>query len=202
MSAAVLCGGASRRMGRDKSQVELDGETLLRRALRQLRTVADPAIVASGGRPIEVPDGVVVVADATAGSGPLGGVVAALRASPHRLCAVVAVDMPGVRPALLRSLADACEDDDAVVPLSTRGPEPLHAVYARSILSVAEPMLGGADTSMRALLGRARVRFVDVAALAGAGVAAEFARNLNQPADVTEWLRRRRPAPGGTAAAT
>lgn len=172
-------------MGVDKRSLRIDGETLLARAVRRLRDVADPIVIAAGSAvPI---DGVVCVDDATPGKGPLGGVVAALRASPHRLTAIVAVDMPDLDPWLLRALAASWGGEDAVVPLSDGGPEPLHAVYASSSLPTATTVLGGDDVSMRSLLNALIVRYVDVAALYGDDAARRFARNLNAPEDVTAW---------------
>src|SRR5947209_1394482 len=112
LSGAILCGGASRRMGQDKATLIVDGETLLQRAIARMRTVADPVILAAAGMSVDAPPGCVVVHDAVR-RGPLAGIPAALRASPHSLCAVVAVDMPDLSPALLRALAERWHDEDA-----------------------------------------------------------------------------------------
>lgn len=177
-------------MGADKALLDVDGTPLLDRVLGRLATVASPLIVAGGAHAYDRP-GCIEVPDAVTGRGPLGGLVAALRACPHPLCAVVAVDMPDLDAPLLAALAGMWNGEDAIVPVSSRGPEPLHAVYARSALPVAEALLDGDDVAMRTLLARLRVREVDAVEAAGAAVARRFAGNLNRPEDVTAWRARR-----------
>ena len=184
-AAAVLCGGLSTRMGADKASLVLEGSSLLDRAVAQLLAVADPVIIASGATLLTRAN-CLTVRDGTPGRGPLGGIVAALEASPQPLLAVVAVDMPDFDAALLRRLAALCVECDAVVPMSDRGPEPLHAVYATSSLPALRDALVSSDRALRIALRRLKVRYTEAAALdAGAG----FARNLNTPGDVEAWPR-------------
>ncbi len=153
LAGVVLCGGRSTRMGFDKATIRFDGETLLQRALARLDTVCDPVMVAPGGLALTL-TGRASVADAEPDSGPLGGLVAGLRASPHRLLAVVAVDLPWVDPELLGLLAAAIGDHDVAVCETDHGIEPLHAVYATSLLEAAETALHSHDRSMRHLIAR------------------------------------------------
>lgn len=194
LSGAILCGGRSRRMGCDKALLDLGGTSLLDHAVERLRTVADPVILVGGSRRIERPHCLSAL-DPIPDQGPLGGLVAALRCSPQRLCAVVAVDMPDLSPALLGHLAGLWRGEDAVVPLSREGPEPLHAVWCRSALRAAETALKGDDLSLKGLLARIRVRTVDTKSLGGVEPGSRFAVNLNTPADVERW---RLVAQGGT----
>jgi molybdenum cofactor guanylyltransferase len=188
LAGAILCGGLSTRMGRDKALLDIDGTTLLERAVARLQRVADPLLLAGGSRGLTHP-GCLSVSDDMAGIGPLAGVLAVLRASPHQLCAIVAVDMPDISPELLRRLAALREGEDAVVAVSPRGLEPLHAVYARSAMTAVEDALREGDRSLHGLLRRLRVRRVDAADLIGAMSAARFAVNLNSPTDITTWRR-------------
>ena len=188
VAGAVLCGGQSRRMGGDKAALTIDGVSLLDRVIARLATVAAPVIVASGQRRV-ARAGCVSVTDAVAGHGPLAGIVASLDASPHELCAVVAVDMPDCDPALLQALAQAWDGQDAVVPLSQRGPEPLHAVYARRSLGVLRAALREQQLALHHVLATMNVVLVDAAAM---GASPRFAMNLNAPADVSAWRRDRR----------
>ncbi len=76
---AVLCGGASRRMGRDKALVTVDGVALARRVADALVAGGCERVVAVGGdRPALEALGLPVVADRWPGEGPLGGLVTAL----------------------------------------------------------------------------------------------------------------------------
>ncbi|MEO8897898.1 MAG: molybdenum cofactor guanylyltransferase [Candidatus Dormibacter sp.] len=183
LAGLILCGGRSRRMGSDKALLVVDGERLVDRAARRLRMVADPVLLACGARPLTV-SGCRSVTEAAAG-GPLAGIVAGLRASPHNLTAVVAVDMPWLDAELLASLAATwSRGADALVPLSLSGLEPLHAMYAHSALPAMEDALAEGRLQLRAVLEHLRVRTVDVAALLGNERASRFAVNLNTRDDL------------------
>ena len=82
MSGVVLAGGASRRMGRDKALMELDGEPLVARAVRLLSGVCSDVAVASGdGRRLDGAGlGVRQVADVVPDAGPVAGIAAGLEA--------------------------------------------------------------------------------------------------------------------------
>jgi molybdopterin-guanine dinucleotide biosynthesis protein A len=112
----VLAGGASRRMGRDKAALAVDGETLAARAARRLLGVCARVAIADGGRGL-VP-GLPCVPDAPA-PGPAAGILGAARAWPGHPLLVLACDLPRVSAALLRELvrrlpvAEAVEAGDA-----------------------------------------------------------------------------------------
>ena len=181
LAGVVLCGGRSTRMGVDKASIRLDGATLLERALQRLDSVCKPVLIAPGGVPLTVA-GHRSVADAAPESGPLGGLVAALRASPHRLIAVVAVDLPWIDPRLIG-------DHDVAVCETASGIEPLHAVYAISMLDAAEAALAGSDSSLRHLIARSRAFRIDERAWREAGISDRFSRNINTPEDLAEVSR-------------
>jgi molybdenum cofactor guanylyltransferase len=191
VAGVVLCGGHSRRMGIDKATLRLDGATLVQHVVARLRLVCDPIMIAAGDRDVGM-RGCLAIDDAAPDAGPIAGVLAALRASPHGLVAIVAVDMPWVDPALIAVLAARCAGHEAAVPLSEHGPEPLHAVYARSAAGACEAAIAGEDRSLRGLLARLRVAYVSPAEWRAAGIESGFARNLNTPDDVAAFSRSRR----------
>jgi molybdopterin-guanine dinucleotide biosynthesis protein A len=144
-------------MGRDKARLELDGATLLDRALGVLGQVCDAVIVVA--RPDQrippLPSGVRLVHDRMRGAGPLGGLEAALGASDGELVAVLAVDMPMARPtviARLAALAAERPDADVVTVRSPHGWEPLHAVYRRRAIADARRHLERGDLALASLL--------------------------------------------------
>lgn len=79
MVGAVLTGGASRRMGRTKALIEIDGVPMAGQVAAALRDVGCSSVVAYGGDPVELePLGLPVLPDQYPGSGPLGGVLGVL----------------------------------------------------------------------------------------------------------------------------
>ena len=185
LAGVVLCGGLSTRMGADKANIRIDGATLLERALRRLDDVCDPVLIAPGNATVATA-GRQVMVDAAPEAGPLGGLVSALRASPHRLIAVVAVDLPWIDPRLIRMLAGRIGDRDVAVCETTRGVEPLHAVYSTSLLARAESALAGPRRSLRRLIAGCRAVRIAESDWRGAGISDAFTLNINTPEDLAE----------------
>lgn len=181
-------------MGVDKATIEVGGVTLLERAVTRLRAVCDPVLIAPGDVFLSA-GAYVSVVDAMPGAGPLAGLVAALRAAPHRLLAVVAVDLPWLDPALLQLLAGRIGAHDAALCETDRGVQPLHAVYARSALVAAEAALRGPDRSLRGVIDSLHTIRVTQAEWRAAGISERFSRNVNTPTDLAELsLELDRPA--------
>lgn len=113
LAAVILAGGkASRLSGVDKTQLEVGGRTLLRRALDAVAGAA-PVVVVGPRRPI--PDEVVWAREDPPGSGPLAGLAAGLAALPAEVfeVAVLAADLVGVTPATITRLRAALAADPA-----------------------------------------------------------------------------------------
>ncbi|WP_370324100.1 molybdenum cofactor guanylyltransferase [Euzebya sp.] len=183
ISGVVLAGGASRRMGRDKALIPVDGARLVDRAVRCLRQVADDVVVASGPR--RIPDvAVPQVPDRPADVGPLGGLVAGLVAVEHDLAAVLAVDLADPDPGLLGALADRWAGEPALIPSADGRPQPLHAVWAATAaMGLAVLVADGVRSVARAAeaLGATVLDEATSSALSGH---ARWARNLNRPEDL------------------
>jgi molybdopterin-guanine dinucleotide biosynthesis protein A len=184
VAGVVLCGGAGTRMGRDKALIEIGGKPLVRLVAERLTECADPILLASG-RPrrfINLP--YEEIADASPGAGPISGLVAALSASPHDLVAVAAVDMPFVSAEVFRLLIDRHTDEDAVVPVTSEGRQPLHALYHRSALALLEDALSQGRYGLREALAGLDVREVRRQEWGAIDADGRFALNLNTQEDL------------------
>lgn len=161
-AALILAGGRSSRMGRDKVNLRLQGETLLERAVRFWRESGrvDAVYVAVGGTdhiPI-LPEGSIPVPDLVEGRGPIGGLHAAFRTTEAELLWVSGVDMPFLT-------GDAILPEpkgDALVCRHNGRPEPLLGVYRRTVLPVIEEMLASGEGKLRLLLERVDAAYADV----------------------------------------
>lgn len=186
MTAIILAGGASRRLGRDKASALLGGRTLLERAVLAMRQLAgDVIVVAAPGQPRPLPPelSVRLEEDLLPGRGPLAGLYTGLLAAPSPYCWAVGCDMPFLSPPLLRYLMERAPAYDAVVPLVAGRLHPLHAVYGKTALPTAEAMLAGGGGSLHGLLERLHV--LHVGETEGAR-SAEWRRscfNINTPED-------------------
>lgn len=193
LTAVVLAGGGSRRMGRDKALVDIDGAPLVARIVAQVRPLASRVLLSAGDPQRYAFLGLETVVDARVGEGPLMGIVAGLRAAETDLVLFVPCDLPEVPVALVHALLAAAEGRDGAAPVAADGrPEPLLAVYDRRLADVAARLLEAGERRARKLwdvADIARVPLPDGMRLA----------NLNTPEELAAW-RRRPPTASGTNA--
>lgn len=102
-SMIILAGGKSSRMGRDKSELLLDGKTFLELQIEKGNSLGITDILVSGYRG-ERCGGAVIVRDRMQNRGPLGGLETCLRAAKNSRCLVLSVDVPLVPVEELRHL--------------------------------------------------------------------------------------------------
>jgi molybdopterin-guanine dinucleotide biosynthesis protein A len=173
-------------MGVDKALIQIEGRPLVRIVAERLTALAEPVLLAPGvpGRlgALGFPE----VADSPPDSGPLGGLAAGIKASPHPLVAVCAVDMPFASPAVFRVLARVRTDEDAVVPVTADGVQPFHALYATSALPAIRWALSAGRLRALDLLSHLRVREVGEDEWGSAEPSGRFATNVNRPEDLLE----------------
>lgn len=148
---AVLCGGESRRMGRDKALIEIDGTAMASRVAAELRRAGATSVVALGGdAPALRALGLTVVRDDHPGEGPLAAVVGLLRAAEEPValalgCDLVAPDasaMVAVVGALRRARAEVA------VPLVEGRRQWAHAAWAASAHAQLAGCLAGGERSL------------------------------------------------------
>ncbi len=190
----LLAGGKSSRMGADKAFLDFGGQTLLDRALTvmgavcgKVTIVGDPGKFAEYGSSRDAAKYGSVVADIFPGCGPLAGIHAALVHSTGELNLVLAVDMPFVSRELLAFLFATAEDADnhaiVTVPRTSKGFQPLCAVYRRDFAVVAEQALRGGKYKIDAAFSSVSVRVIEEDELAAAGFSEQIFFNVNTPQD-------------------
>ena len=160
-SGVVLAGGKSRRMGRDKSQLALQGETLVARAVRKLTALSDDLILVTN-TPVPLTGlGARLIGDALAGGGALSGIHAGLLAARHEWALVVACDMPFFNLDLLRYMASLTPGHAVVVPRWQGELETLHTFYSRQCIPLVEPILRRGGGRIIELYAHVSVRYVE-----------------------------------------
>lgn len=203
LSAAVLAGGKSARMGRDKAflPLEPDGPMLLEIVLNRLRGVAEDVLIVANDVGRFEGFGARVVPDVMPGFGTLSGIHAALHGAAHEHCLIVACDMPLLNPEVLAYLAAQPRTYDALVPqtpgVSRQGNsgqvyQTLHAIYARRCKDVVCAQLTRGDQRVVDLFPRIDVRVPDRQALLALDPQELTFMNTNTPdaLDVARQLAR------------
>ena len=186
MTAFILAGGKSVRMGEDKAFLRLGGCTLLERALELVRDLAGNAwIVGNKGKFAAFGP---VIEDLYAERGPLGGIHAALTQTSTDLNLMIAVDLPFVQADFLNYLITRARETAAVVvvPKAGGGLQPLCAVYRRAFAEAAERSLRAGKNRIDSLFPELTTRVIDQEELMQSGFSEEMFRNVNTRQDWQE----------------
>lgn len=189
ITAAVLAGGASRRMGENKSFVELAGKPLVQHTLERVHRLNTPIFLVTNNPHLYSRFQVPMVGDVLPGKGSLGGIYSALMHSmtPFTLC--VACDMPFLNVDLLKYLLSLRAGFDAVVPMIDGQPQGLHAVYHRRCAEPIRELLDRNELRITGLFDHLRVRLVGEAAIRAIDSDLRSFTNLNTPEEL-ERVRR------------
>lgn len=184
VSAVLLAGGESRRMGEDKATLLFRGEPLWAVQLNLLRKL-EPAEILISARidPVWRPNECEFVPDESPSRGPLSGLAVALARMRTKHLLALAIDMPFMNERYLRSLCKWMEPGCGVLPKLENRAEPLAAIYPAEARTDFAMALTGANFSLQKLAERlvdaARMRVVPVE-----DDDAELFRNLNEPDDL------------------
>ena len=179
----ILAGGRGSRLSRDKGCLLVGGRPIVVRVADALREVCARVAVV-GDAPLPEGLDIEVVADAFASGGPVQALGAGLQALATPFVAVAAWDMPFVSPPLLRGLLALAEGFDAVVPRREENPQPLCAVYSQSCAAAIAALDGGRNASMRSLLSRLHVRWLEGDELLPFGDPARLFLSVNTPEEL------------------
>jgi molybdenum cofactor guanylyltransferase len=194
IQAAVLTGGMSRRMGRDKATMSFGNMTALGLVLQAVQAVTDDVLIV-GDRPAYHRFDVPVYADLVPGQGPLGGILTALAYSRHTHTLLVACDMPLVSSGLLQAMAAVERTYDVLVPVHSDGRfEPLCAVYSDECLHAAENLIAAGALRVDGLFEQVTVHQLDETWLRRFDQSLESFTNMNTPEDaeyIAERIRAR-----------
>lgn len=198
-ATALLVGGKSSRMGKDKSLLicQPGSDPLYKTQIEKLRLLSSHPILLSvrvGQDFSELDPGIEIVPDPVAEQGPLGALTACLEKTTAEYLLILAVDLPQISVAFLQGLiSEAIKAGQGVIPRKEGHWEPLAAVYPRTILPLAQKHLMEGQLSLQ--------KFIDEAASKGLLTGREITiqeqplfSNLNTPEDF-ESLKQMEYAP-------
>ena len=161
MSAVViLAGGKSRRMGRDKLKLSLDGRTLLESAVDRFKEVFEDVYLSVADETKYPEIQLRRIVDILPGAGPLSGLHAALTSLPGDGVFFVAADLPFACPLAAKRLIELCGESDACIIRNPDGRlEPLFGYYRKTILPLCEKAIKSGDYRVFEILLNAKTQF-------------------------------------------
>ena len=193
ISAAIMAGGKSVRMGRDKAFLKIGALTAVEFQLQRLRPLFEEIILSTNTPEKFTALDIPAIPDLIPGRGPLGGIYTALSSVKNPYLFAIACDMPCVSPVLIQYMRERCEGYDVVVPETERGLEPLHAIYSVNCVPAIKRQLETAGGGrVIGFFPEVKVRVVTKEEIAGVEGGADAFLNFNTPEDyhrVLELLR-------------
>lgn len=176
---AVLTGGASSRMGRNKALIEIAGTPMARRVAAALVDGGCTDVVLVGGDPAELaPLRLPHVADRHPGAGPLGGVRTAIAHADPVDVVVAACDLPRLDAATIAALVEAAagEPQADVIVARTAQLEPACALWRATAGDPLAALFAEGVRAVHVAIARLHAVPVDVATTALV--------NMNRPDDL------------------
>ncbi|MBQ4900101.1 molybdenum cofactor guanylyltransferase [Paenibacillus sp. Marseille-P2973] len=202
MTAIILAGGRSSRMGSNKALLPLQGIPVIERLVRELDTVVGRVIIAGGNQPEAYSYlGKEIFSDVYPGAGPLAGLHAGLTAAETPWSLAVACDMPFASREVFEWLvervrtAEKSSGPEAIIPVVQGRVQPLLAAYRRNVLTGLEKELQAGSLKMTRWTEGLHAEYADGAEIAAAtGLPLEqIPFNMNRPDDyrqALDWLDR------------
>ena len=164
MTAIILAGGKSSRLGRSKALQVIEGKNLIQWVIDRLATLSTEIIIATAhGEAIPCSSAVrtKTVADTYLGKGPLMGIYSGLMASSSSRAIVVGCDTPFLSVGLLEYMTQICTIFDVVAPRINDKLEPLCAVYSKNCLIPIRGLLEQDELRIRKLFSTVKVKYVE-----------------------------------------
>jgi molybdopterin-guanine dinucleotide biosynthesis protein A len=185
VTAIILAGGKSKRMGENKALVPLLGKPLIRYSIDLAVKFTADILISANNRDLDH-FGFPVIRDVVDVKAPLAGIHAGLLASATDWNLVLTCDMPNVSVELIRLLLNSLDDSlRMVVPCHDEFLEPLCGFYHKRIIPVMESNMKAGKLSMLDLPGLVPHRLIEIKDLPSDEITWLF-RNMNERGDLPE----------------
>jgi len=196
VTLAIIAGGQSRRMGRDKAFVDLAGKPLIEHVIERSADLGQAETILITNKPAQYARlGLPMYRDLLPEKGSLGGIYTALAQASSPDVLVLACDMPFVNTDLLRYLVDQIRADiDIIVPRVDGYPQGLHAIYKTTCIEPIAEQLAADQLKIIRFYDQMRVRYLDESDYAASDPLGRSFANLNTPEELAEAERLLRAA--------
>lgn len=187
VSAVLIAGGRSRRMGFDKRFMKVGRVSVFERTLSLLRALfAECIVVLAEPIPKLEAQGCPVVYDLLPNAGSLGGLYTGLMTASRPRVFAVACDMPFLDPEVINCMLSCDESADVIVARLAGRFQPLHAVYSKRCVSFLEAMAQRQELRIQQLYRQEHLRTTILTEHDLRAFGPEFRSflNINTPSDL------------------
>jgi len=162
MNFYILAGGQSRRLGRNKALVELNGQTIIEKVVSAIPARKENIkIVTSTFQTFHFLK-LKMISDIHPGLGPIGGVHAGLVDSTFDFNFFLACDLPLISTEVIQAVLDSHISQDILGISTKNGLEPLCAIYSKGCISAIEKQMKVKDYSLHTLFETVPSEFIEI----------------------------------------
>ena len=197
-SCIILCGGQSRRMGRDKGSMIINNEPMIKHVLSTLNHQINEAVIVLNNQkridkysefinPCDYSYSVKFAEDKIKNKGPLPGILTGLENITGNYSLVLPCDSPYVSKNYIETIFKEIDENyQAVVPFhdvenKLKTSEPLHSVYSKNIIPQINELLNEDILHIKGLIEKIETKFV---LIDNKKILKKEFRNLNRPSDI------------------
>jgi len=141
MTAVILAGGNSLRMGENKAFIQIDGVPIIARIHGLFKELFEEVLIVTSQQDLFRNFDSNIHADLIPNKGALGGLYTGIFFSSFQYSFCVACDMPFIKRSLVEFLVRNIKDEDAIVPRTRDGLQPLHAIYSKTCLDAMKKVI-------------------------------------------------------------
>jgi molybdopterin-guanine dinucleotide biosynthesis protein A len=193
VTAIILAGGKSRRMGLNKAFLKYGNKTFIEHQITRLNRIFDEIILSANDASIYTHLNLPIVSDVIPERGPLGGICAGLVRSTSFHAFVIACDMPFIHEKIILYLKEQIDGYDVVVPRTSRGLEPLHAFYSKNCIQPMYRCLNEGRLRIIDFFSEVKVKIVDEQEFKKLDVSTQTLVNLNTPEEYNKYCDHKMP---------
>jgi len=184
MTAVILAGGNSIRMGQNKAFIQIDGVPIITRIHSLFKELFEEVIIVTNQKDLFKNFCSSVYTDLLPDKGALGGLYTGLFFSSFEYSFCVACDMPFINRSLLEFLIRQTKDEDALVPRTSDGLQPLHAIYSKRCLDAIRRVIDRGKYKITDFYDRVRVRIIEESDFLHLDPLRESFMNVNTPEEL------------------
>jgi molybdopterin-guanine dinucleotide biosynthesis protein A len=138
ITAFILSGGKSSRMGTNKALLNIDGKSLIQRIVELLDTIIFTIVISSNEPQLYKSLEKKIIKDIYPGRGPLSGIHSVLTYSNTERNLIISCDMPFINKELINYLCNYESDKDIIILKADGRIQPLCGIYSKKVLPIVE----------------------------------------------------------------
>ncbi len=187
MSAAILAGGRSSRMGTNKALLTSDGKTFIEQIAKELLSVFNEVVIISDLKEqyefLKLP----VYEDIYKNRGPIAGIHSAMHHTKHENLFIASCDIPCINKDLIWYLLEARQEEAVTIFSVENVPQPLVGIYHSKILPIIEEKLQSYQLSVLKLISEVRSSVIP---FPWSGEYPHGLVNVNTPEEYIQYCKR------------